>query len=214
MLRILILFAHPRTDRSEVNIRLATTAQKLEFVTLVDLYAEYPTLEINIPREQKRLQQHDIIIFQHPLYWYSTPAILKEWQDLVLEYGFAYGARGRALEGKTFLSAITCGAPRETYTKDGAYEHELRDLMTPFEKTAKLCHMRYLPPFALCSAGTAKDQGRIDQHIINYQRLLLALTAEQLDLDKAETSGTLSDDLDRLIIPSVPPASSSRKETV
>ncbi len=89
--RILILFAHPSLDRSEANRPLAAAIAPLEGVTLVDLYAEYPTFEINVDREQARLLSHEVICFMHPLYWYSTPAILKEWQDLVLEHGFAYG---------------------------------------------------------------------------------------------------------------------------
>ncbi len=89
--RVLVLFAHPSQHRSEANKPLFEQAKRIEGVTCVDLYAEYPTFKINIDREQKRLLDHDIIIFQFPLYWYSTPAILKEWQDLVLEYGFAYG---------------------------------------------------------------------------------------------------------------------------
>ncbi|MCV5371612.1 NAD(P)H-dependent oxidoreductase, partial [Escherichia coli] len=89
--KVLILFAHPSQHRSEVNTPLFKEAQKIEGVTCVDLYGEYPRFNINIDREQQRLREHDVVIFQFPLYWYSTPAILKEWQDLVLEYGFAYG---------------------------------------------------------------------------------------------------------------------------
>ena len=54
----------------------------MEGVTFVDLYAEYPRFEIDVDREQARLLAHDVIVFQNPLFWYSTPAILKEWQDL------------------------------------------------------------------------------------------------------------------------------------
>ncbi len=90
--RILVLFAHPALERSEANRPLAEAAQRLDGVTLVDLYAEYPDFGIDVDREQTRLREHDVIIFMYPLYWYSTPALLKEWQDLVLEYGFAYGS--------------------------------------------------------------------------------------------------------------------------
>ncbi|MCV5747032.1 NAD(P)H-dependent oxidoreductase, partial [Escherichia coli] len=76
-------------------------------MTCVDLYGEYPRFNINIDREQQRLREHDVVIFQFPLYWYSTPAILKEWQDLVLEYGFAYGTEGTELQGKTMLCVLS-----------------------------------------------------------------------------------------------------------
>ena len=95
--KVLVLYAHPSQRRSEVNQPLFKACQAVEGVTAVDLYYEYPTYNINIDREQQRLLDHDVIVFQFPLYWYSTPSILKEWQDLVLEYGFAYGHDGTAL---------------------------------------------------------------------------------------------------------------------
>ncbi len=55
MKRILVLFAHPRPDRSEANVVLAEVARRSEAVTFVDLYAEYPTFEIDVDREQERL---------------------------------------------------------------------------------------------------------------------------------------------------------------
>ncbi len=199
MNQTLVLFAHPRSDRSEVNVVLADAAGKVDGVTVVDLYADYPTFEIDVEREQQRLVENDIIVFQHPVYWYSCPALLKEWQDLVLEYGFAYGAEGDALEGKVLLNAVTCGARRGVYRRGGGYDNELRDFFIPFEQTAALCRMRYLPPFALFAAGHARDEGRLDEHTAAYQRLLEALVDGSLDLDRAVGEDTLSDHLDELI---------------
>jgi putative NADPH-quinone reductase len=199
MKRLLVLFAHPRTDRSEVNVVLAEAARGIEGVTVVDLYAEYPTFEIDVEREQRRLLDHDVIVFQHPVYWYSSPALLKEWQDLVLEYGFAYGADARALEGKTLFNAVSCGARREVYSRDGGYRYELKDFFCPFEQTARLCRMRYLPPFALYAAGHAIDEGRLDAHVADYRRLLTALVEERLDFERAVNENTLSDMLADLI---------------
>jgi glutathione-regulated potassium-efflux system ancillary protein KefG len=201
MKRVLVLFAHPRIDRSEVNAGLAAAAGRIEGVTLVDLYAEYPTFEIDVDREQQRLLDHDVIVFQHPVYWYSCPALLKEWQDLVLEYGFAYGADGRALEGKVLLNAVTCGARRDVYSRSGGYSHELREFFAPFEQTALLCRMRYLPPFALYAAGHAAGEGRLERHVDDYAALLGALVGNRLDLDRAERQETLSDHLHDLMSP-------------
>jgi putative NADPH-quinone reductase len=199
MKKILVLFAHPRTDRSEVNVVLAEAARRVEGVTFVDLYAEYPTFEIDVEREQERLLAHDVIVFQHPVYWYSCPALLKEWQDLVLEHGFAYGEEGRALEGKVLLNAVTCGARREVYSRGGGYSYELKDFFAPFEQTAVLCRMRYLPPFALFAAGHAAEEDRLKEHVANYERLLTAIVEDRLDLDRAEKDLTLSDHLGDLI---------------
>jgi putative NADPH-quinone reductase len=199
MKKILILLAHPRPDRSEINVVLARAAREVEGVTLVDLYAEYPSFEIDVDLEQERLLAHDVIVFQHPVYWYSCPALLKEWQDLVLEHGFAYGADGTALEGKILLNAVTCGARREVYTAGGGYGHELRAFFAPFEQTARLCRMRYLPPFALYAAGHAIDEDRLDDHVADYLRLLSAIVEERLDIDRAEERLSLSEGLDELI---------------
>jgi putative NADPH-quinone reductase len=199
MIKTLVLFAHPRIDRSEANVALVEAARRVAGVTVVDLYAEYPTFEIDVDREQQRLLDHDAIVFQHPVYWYSCPALLKEWLDLVLEHGFAYGAEGRALEGKLFLNAVTCGARREVYARDGGYHYELKDFFVPFEQTALLCRMRYLPPFALFAAGHAADEDRLDEHVATYSRLLTAITAGKLDLDGDRTRPSLSDDLADLL---------------
>ena len=87
-------------------------------------------------------------IFQHPFYWYSSPALVKEWIDLVLEHGFAYGQSGRALEGKIMMNAITTGGPDEAYQKGGYNRFTIREFLAPFDQTARLCQMRYLAPFA------------------------------------------------------------------
>jgi len=197
--KVLVLVAHPRIDQSEVNAALADAAREIDGVSVVDLYAEYPTFEIDVDREQQRLIDHDVIVFQHPVYWYSCPALLKEWQDLVLEYGFAYGENGTALEGKVLLNAVSAGARREVYSRDGGYAAELRELFAPFEQTAKLCRMRYLPPFSLFAAGHATDEGRLVDHVGAYTTLLDALVSKELDLDRAEETKLLSTDLDRLM---------------
>ena len=134
-----------------------------------------------------------MVVLQHPLYWYSSPAILKEWQDLVLEHGFAYGHDGHALDGKVALNAVTCGAPRDAYTADGPLGIELRALLAPFEKTFHLCRMRYLAPFALFRAGHAVDDGRVESHVRAYEELLDALVDDRLDLDAAEAALALTD---------------------
>jgi NAD(P)H-dependent FMN reductase len=113
--RVLILFAHPAPHKSRINRRLIASVQGVNDVTINDLYEEYPTFDINVQREQELLLAHDIIVFQHPFYWYSSPAILKEWEDLVLEYGFAYGAGGTKLHGKLVLTAITIIAHAQAY---------------------------------------------------------------------------------------------------
>ena len=119
--KILVLFAHPSQKRSEVNKPLFTQCLQHDDVTAIDLYREYPRFHIDIDKEQQRLIEHDVIIFMFPLYWYSTPAILKQWQDLVLEYGFAYGY----CYGSVFFSGCGSGygQPRDIQLQPKSIEY-------------------------------------------------------------------------------------------
>ena len=178
--RILVLLAHPSLDRSEVNRPMAEAIDGLDGVTLIDLYAEYPDFQIDIDREQAQLLAHDVIVFQHPLYWYSTPAILKEWQDLVLEHGFAYGTEGTALHGKILFNALTAGGLEAAYCAEGYNHFTIRELLHPIEQTAMLCGMTYLPPFALFGSRTAIEEGRVGRHIADWVWLLEAIREAQV----------------------------------
>jgi len=199
MRRILVLFAHPSIDRSEVNRPLALATSRIEGVTFADLYADYPDFQIDIDREQARLLEHDVIVFMHPLYWYSTPAILKEWQDLVLEHGFAYGAGGAALHGKIFLDALTAGGAEVAYCAEGYNHFTIRELLHPLEQTAAMCGMLYLPPFTLFGARTAVDEGRVDAHVADWVRVLEALRDNRLDIDAARGLPRLNADLGAIV---------------
>lgn len=174
MSRVLILFAHPALQKSRVNQHLITAVQGLDGVTLHDLYEEYPDLHLDVDREQALLQQHDIIVWQHPFYWYSCPAILKEWFDLVLEYGFAYGEGGSALRGKRVLTAITTGGPHDSYRAEGMNRFTILQLLAPFEQTARLCGMEYLDPFVI--HGTHQlAKNEIAARAEEYRRRIVAL---------------------------------------
>jgi glutathione-regulated potassium-efflux system ancillary protein KefG len=155
--RVLILFAHPAFERSRVQRRLVEAVRGLPGVTFHDLYEVYPALDIDAKAEQRLLAEHDTIVFQHPLFWYSTPAILKEWQDIVLEHGWAYGSRGTALRGKRLLCAITAGGGEAAYRRDGFNRFTLRELLAPIEQTAFLCGMEFLPPFVVHGTHAMSD---------------------------------------------------------
>ena len=199
MRRILVLFAHPSLDRSEVTRPMAEAVRDLDGVTLVYLYAEYADFQIDIDREQQRLIEHDVIVFQHPLYWYSTPAILKEWQDLVLEYGFAYGSNGTALQGKIIFNALTAGGVEAAYKAEGYNHFTIRELLHPLEQMALLCGMVYLPAFALFGARTAVEEGRASQHVADWTTVLEALRDDRLDIATARDLPRLNTDLDAII---------------
>ena len=195
---VLVLFAHPAFQRSRVNRALVDAVRDLDGVTLHDLYEVYPDFHIDVRAEQRLLTEHEAVVFQHPFFWYSTPAILKEWQDLVLEHGWAYGSQGTALRGKTMLSVITTGGRESAYQTEGHNRFTMRELLAPIEQTARLCGMEYLPPFVV--HGTHRMEGEeMETHGADYRRVLEALRDNSLDWDAARSARRLNQYLDRLI---------------
>ncbi len=196
--KILILFAHPALERSRVNRRLFEAASAREGVTAHDLYETYPRQIIDVKREQELCEAHDVLLFQHPLYWYSTPALLKEWFDLVLELGWAYGPEGNALRGKIMLNAITTGGSAEAYHEQGRNRFTMRELLAPVDQTAHLCGMQYLAPFVVHGALSLTGRTTVAPHVERYVRLIDALRDDELDLERARQAQELSSLLDEL----------------
>jgi glutathione-regulated potassium-efflux system ancillary protein KefG len=196
--RLLILFAHPALHKSRVNQLLLSSVESLSGVTINDLYESYPNFHVNVAREQALLLEHDVIIFQHPFYWYSSPAILKQWQDLVLEYGFAFGKNGTRLHGKLFLTAISTGGPSSAYQRSGYNYFTVRELLAPFEQTARLCGMTYLPPFVVPGVLWMQDQAELSTYGSVYRRALAALRDHAFDLSELMKLDTLNQAVDLL----------------
>lgn len=183
-MRVLVLFAHPAQRKSSINVAMARHASSLVGVTFVDLYAEYPRFSVDVDREQRRLVDHDIIVFQFPVFWYSTPALLKQWQDLVLEYGFAYGPQGQRLAGKTVVACVTTGGSKQDYSPEGGNGRTFEQYLFPLKQTAALCGMEFLPPFVLYSANHL-DAIAAQKHVAAYPILLEALRDGKFDLGSA-----------------------------
>lgn len=172
--RVLVLFAHPALEKSKVNKALARAAREVSGVTFHDLYQEYPDFMIDVKREQTLLNTHDVVVFQHPFYWYNTPAILKEWADLVLQYGYAYGENGTKLQGKGWVHALTTGGPASAYNKDGYNRYTIRQLLAPLDQTAHLCGMHFLNPFVI-HGSIEMEEKEIQPHARKYQDFLNSL---------------------------------------
>ena len=157
MNKILILFAHPVYHKSRINQQIMDSVSDIEAVTINNLYDRYPDFHIDVHREQHLLLSHDIIIWHHPFYWYSAPSMIKEWIDLVLEHDFAYGRKGKSLKGKYIFNAITSGGSKEAYSSGGYNHFTIRQLLAPFEQTANLCSLTYLPPFVVHGTHLLKN---------------------------------------------------------
>jgi glutathione-regulated potassium-efflux system ancillary protein KefG len=175
MAKVLVLFAHPARHRSRAGAALQAALDGLEDVTCVDLYESYPDLLIDVGLEQARLAAHDALVVQHPFYWYSAPSLVKEWLDLVLEHGFAYGSGATALAGKPWLQAITAGGRAQNYAPTGVNRFTIAEFLRPFEGVAHLCGAVWQEPFVLDAAHLI-DAAAMDAEAKRYRARVLALT--------------------------------------
>jgi glutathione-regulated potassium-efflux system ancillary protein KefG len=176
---ILIVFAHPLYEKSRIHSALISKASSYPEWKLHDLYQLYPDFNIDIEAEQQLLRNTDLIVWQHPVYWYSIPPLLKQWIDLVFTFGWAYGKNGNALQGKYLLQCMSSGGKQEAYQTGGRNMHTLREFMAPHEQTARLCQLTYLPPFAV--HGThALSTTEINEHADNWVRILKDLSETDL----------------------------------
>lgn len=171
-MKTLVLVFHPHLEKSQVNRRLMDIANETGDVTVVDEYAAYPDFRINVEREQELIETHDRIVLQFPFYWFSSPALLKQWEDMVLKSGWAY-AGGHALEGKEFMLAVSTGSPADSYTHEGSHLRTMEELLFPFAETVRYTHATYLKPFLIQGVATA-TQEQIDAAVAQYPKALTA----------------------------------------
>jgi len=172
--KILIVFAHPAFEKSRVNRQLTRVLASIPDVTLHDLYELYPHGDIDVVAERKRLEEHDVILFQFPLFLFGIPSLLKEWMDLVLVHGWAFGQGGGALRGKLFSCFISTGGSRSSYSRSGANRFTIRELLAPMEQVSNLCRMRFLPPFVVHGTNVITREG-IQDAVAGYRVVLQQL---------------------------------------
>lgn len=190
--KILILYFHPRFENSRSMKALVNIAETLSNITLRDMYEIYPDYNVDIKEEQRILLEHDIIIWQHPFYWYSCPPLMKQWIDLVLEHGWAYGRGGDKLKGKCVMNVLSSGGNFEVYQKEGRNRFTYRELLSPFDQTAFLCLMHYLPPFIIPGANKI-TQVSIEEYAITYLEILNFLQSPQCDIEKLNSIDYFND---------------------
>jgi glutathione-regulated potassium-efflux system ancillary protein KefG len=149
-------------------------------VTFHDLYEEYPTFAVEVQREQDLLAEHDVVLMQHPLFWYSIPPLMKQWIDLVLEHGWAYGSSGNALRGKRALNMVTAGGRAVAYEPDGYNCFTIRQFLAPVQQTWGLCGLEYWPPYVIYGTH-GMVPADIDREANTYARFLNLLADDRIE---------------------------------
>ncbi|MGK7869200.1 NAD(P)H-dependent oxidoreductase [Falsiroseomonas sp. E2-1-a20] len=166
----LILLFHPDPPRSRVNAALASAASGLRDVRIADMTALYPQgieMDRDGEREAARLLAAERIVLQFPMQWYSTPAVMKDWQDKVLTR-MAYihpDTEGAGLSGTPVMIVVTMGAAAATYRREGRNRFTVAELLAPLRATMNRCAMDWRDTFLLhgtacMDAAALADAGR------------------------------------------------------
>jgi glutathione-regulated potassium-efflux system ancillary protein KefF len=159
---VLVLVAHPQMEQSRANRMLMRAAGEVAAasggrVEVRDLYALYPDYLIDVPAEQTLLAGARLVVWQHPVHWYSMPPLMKLWVDEVLAFGWAYGPGGTALRGKDLWLVASTGGPDDSYRPDGYNRYFFDAFLPPYEQSAALVGMRMLPPMLQHGAHRVAD---------------------------------------------------------
>jgi glutathione-regulated potassium-efflux system ancillary protein KefF len=174
---VLVIVAHPELEQSRANRRLlqAARAQQEKLapgrLAVRDLYSLYPDYLIDVGAEQAALAAARLVVWQQPVRWYGMPPLLKLWLDDVLAFGWAYGPDGRALRGKDLWLVASTGGPEDSYRPDSYNRYFFDAFLPPYEQTAALCGMRFLPPLVLHGAHKASEAD-LAAHAATYAQKL------------------------------------------
>jgi putative NADPH-quinone reductase len=177
-MKTLVIVAHPNIEASNWNKTWVKELQKHEDITIHDLYKTYPDENIDVSKEQQLIESHDRIIFQFPLYWYSTPPLLKKWFDSVLLYGWAYGPEGTKTAGKEIGVATSTYGTTESYQATGFNRFTLQEILRPIEALAHFISASYLPHFSLNDTSDVTEERLIKSSLDYVQHLKVVKPVE------------------------------------
>ncbi len=154
---ILVIHAHPYPSRSRAGAALLEGIRDLPGLELRSLYDLYADFDIDVAAEQAALERAGLVVWLHPLYWYTVPGLMKHWFDEVLVGGWAHGKGGTALAGKDCLWVTTAGDVL-AFSPEGRHHHSFAAFVPVVEQTARYCGMNWLPPFVVHGAHEVIDE--------------------------------------------------------
>ena len=180
MSKVLLVVGHPDLSQSKANAALVDAVRDLAHVTVHDLYATYPDFRIDVAAEQALLADHDVIVFQHPVFWYNTTPLFKQWQDKVFTLGWAFTMDGSAsqLAGKKAVVAVTTGVPADHYTPEGSNQATIETLLSNWHATLRLCQFDIQQPMVkLYGTAFGLSESDLTTAAKQYNELLASFAA-------------------------------------
>ncbi len=182
MTQTLILLFHPNIGKSKANAALLAAARTIPGTLVVDMQARYPDGIIDMladgEAEARALLEADRIVLQFPIQWYSTPALLKAWQDAVLTrmYYIHADTEGDKLAGTPLMIAATSGNTPAAYGREGANHFTMEELLAPLKATALRCGLPWHPQHLVFRADRL-EPAELAAAKDSYVRALEALIA-------------------------------------
>jgi glutathione-regulated potassium-efflux system ancillary protein KefF len=168
---ILVLHAHPYPHASRAGSALVGAVRGIPELEVRSLYDLYPDFDIDAQSEQAALAKAQLVVWTHPIYWYTVPGLLKHWFDVVLAKGWAYGEGGTARHGTQCLWAPTAGGDEQDYSVEGSHGHKFEAFAPVVEQTARFCGMHWLPPLVVRGAHALPEQQLVSHGAALRERL-------------------------------------------
>lgn len=180
-MKTLVIVTHPNINESVINKRWVQELEKHpDRYVIHQLYRTYPDGEIDVTAEQKLIEQYDKLVFQFPLYWFSSPPLLKKWFDEVLVHGWAFGSKsGYKLSGKKVTLAITAGIDEHEFSAHEKYKYTLTELTRPFELTFDYVRADYRPFFAYYGLEYNGTESWVEKSVPKYIDFLDSWSLEE-----------------------------------
>lgn len=152
-----IFLAHPDFDNSVINKHLANSIKKNEEFCVHSLDKNRNNGYYDENAERLLLQESKSIVWQFPIYWYNSPASLRDWQDQILS-PIVYSANN-FLKGKPVRVIFTAGAGEKEYSHEGLNRFTAEEMLRPFEMTANAAGMIWKKPLGFygCSPDMTKE---------------------------------------------------------
>lgn len=168
--RISIVLAHPNINESRANKELLDSVKEMDYVTVYNVYEDFP--ELYDPEIWSQIMlESSALIFQFPLYWMSAPYKLKKWQDEV----FTYLSQTPMVMGKPLMVVTTTGSGKDSFRSGGRNRFTIDELLRPYQASALNAGMKWETPIVVYEIGS-EDTGRnLSQAAILYKEKLEAL---------------------------------------